>query len=151
MLEAPLAMIDAATVSKDDYMPLRIEFESRTGHNFALKYSPGMNARSWLRQHCFSSGHDEDVIRSSYLTAAPGHLAIMLWYIAQLLDQQQHTRLLANLCHSLQGVFCPRAAHILQSCWQVYAGEHKKLDAIMHMNNWKCRLAIVITCKPHLL
>ena len=41
MEESPLAMIDASTVSKDDYMDFRLEFEGRTGYNYALKYNPG--------------------------------------------------------------------------------------------------------------
>lgn len=39
--ESPLAMIDASTVAKEDLMDLRLEFESRTGYNYALKYNPG--------------------------------------------------------------------------------------------------------------
>ena len=39
--ESPLAMIDASTVAKEDLMDLRIEFEGRTGWNYAIRSNPG--------------------------------------------------------------------------------------------------------------
>lgn len=39
--QSPLGMIDAQTVSKEDLMDLRLEFEGRTGYNYTLEHNPG--------------------------------------------------------------------------------------------------------------
>ena len=41
--ESPLGMIDAETVDKADYMDLRLQFEARTGYNYALRHNPGVS------------------------------------------------------------------------------------------------------------
>ncbi|KAK9801865.1 hypothetical protein WJX73_003589 [Symbiochloris irregularis] len=51
--ESPLGMIDASTVDKQDYIDLRLQFESRTGFNYALKHNP---AHQWY----YAKGMDTD-------------------------------------------------------------------------------------------
>ena len=38
--DSPLAMLDAATVAKDDLVPYSLIFPGRKGYNYAAKYSP---------------------------------------------------------------------------------------------------------------
>ncbi len=40
MHDSPLAMLDAATVAKDDLIPYSLIFPGRKGYNYAAKYNP---------------------------------------------------------------------------------------------------------------
>ena len=40
MHDSPLAMLDAATVAKDDLIPYSLIFPGRKGYNYVAKYNP---------------------------------------------------------------------------------------------------------------